>query len=90
MANVLKGYRGNKTGSFKEVENITNSYSSETEPVIGDDGKPIKGYIAPTHTVYHNQHHKSDMRRGYGPLVGIDGKRVVQSKNQEDVYFDKP
>ena len=32
MANVLKGYRGNNTGSFKEVENITKTYDPGIVP----------------------------------------------------------
>ncbi|MBC8437200.1 hypothetical protein H8D85_02635 [bacterium] len=32
MANVLKGYRGNNTGSFKEVESITKNYDTSIIP----------------------------------------------------------
>ena len=29
MANILKGHRGNLTGSFKEVKKITDTYSAK-------------------------------------------------------------
>lgn len=32
MANILKGYRGNNTGSFKEVESITKNYDPSIIP----------------------------------------------------------